>query len=643
MSKIVVDNVENIAGTSSATVEDVINGAAVRQDLAAPGGAALVGYTPSGTGAVATNVQSKLHERISVRDFGAHPSASESINAAAIQAAFDALGNGMALDFVGGTYNVNAPLVVPPNLTGCVFLGGGATIQANHNGDGLVMVATNQDYSRHRVYDLTVRGPNVSYPSSAGELAGTSTGAALKMGYDDTSNTVAGYLTSFYNCTFTNFYQGVYLQSTILVNFYGGYISFNQFGVYVDGGQTNANTFYGVGIRENRQFGVYSSGRTGGLLSNATHNVFHSCEIETNIPYDFSAGGYPATFDATTGHAIKLWNSYDWIFDSCYLENHNYSVVLDGSSDDNRFKSCRFDGGGPGGVRPGSVVICGTSCSNNTFIDCKMVDYVGYAEGTFQNLSSSNKLNQLIDCIGFSFNPTYVLDWPTIQNLRKAQGSSGNGQSFGALVIPEQGILSNPSSGTAQGQINGIGTGAATLNAFGYSHFLLGNQITGDTTITAISNMRPGQTLVLSNYQTAFTVTLASATTGNGSILLKNLRTVRMNQLGQTITLFCNVLGQIVEVGRNFSDAVHGYTQISGANTSVNVLFSTPSAGREIYPDEPDGNYSAIVSVSDASGTPAAGAWAVRIHNQSTTGFTISVQSAPGAGSAFYYNWVAVR
>ncbi len=44
MSKIVVDNVENIAGTSSATVEDVINGAAVRQDLAAPGGAALVGY-----------------------------------------------------------------------------------------------------------------------------------------------------------------------------------------------------------------------------------------------------------------------------------------------------------------------------------------------------------------------------------------------------------------------------------------------------------------------------------------------------------------------------------------------------------------------------------------------------------------------
>lgn len=362
----------------------------------------------------------------------------------AVQAAFNSASNGDVINFGSGlTYRVTAPIVVPPNLTGCVIRGNGSTLKADHNGDGLVMIATNQNFSRHKVYDLTIRGPNVSYPNNPGELAGTSSGAALKMGYDDTSNTVPGYLTSFYNCTFTNFYQGVYLQATILVNFYGGYISFNQFGVYVDGGQTNANTFYGVGIRENRVFGVYSSGRTGGSLSNATHNVFHSCEIETNIPYDSSAGGYPSTFNAAFGHGIKLWNSYDWIFDSCYLENHNYSVVLDGSSDDNRFKSCRFDGGGSG-VRPGSVVIGGTSCNNNVFTDCKMVDYVGYAEGTFQNLNSTNKLNQLIDCIGFSFNPTYVLDWPTIQNLRKAQGSAGSGQQFGALVIPAQGILSNP-------------------------------------------------------------------------------------------------------------------------------------------------------------------------------------------------------
>lgn len=40
-------------------------------DLAAPNGAALVTYLPSGTGAIATNVQDKLRESVSVTDFGA--------------------------------------------------------------------------------------------------------------------------------------------------------------------------------------------------------------------------------------------------------------------------------------------------------------------------------------------------------------------------------------------------------------------------------------------------------------------------------------------------------------------------------------------------------------------------------------------
>lgn len=492
---------------------------------------------------------------INVVDYGAVGDNSTN-DTAAIQAAIDAMTNGSALVFAPGkTYRVTAPIVVPPNLTGCVFYGNGSTLRADHNGDGLVMVATNQNFSRHKVYDLTIKGPNVSYPNNPSELVGTSTGAALKMGYDDTSNTVAGYLTSFYNCTFTNFNKGVYLQATILVNFYGGYISFNQFGIYVDGGQTNANTFYGVGIRENRQFGVYSSGRTGGSLSNATHNVFHSCEIETNIPYDSSAGGYPATFDPNTGIGIKLWNSYDWIFDSCYMENHNYSVVIEGSSDDNRWKSCRFDGGGAGGVRPGSVVIGGTSCNNNVFTDCKMVDYVGYAQGTFQNLSSTNKFNQLIDCIGFSFNPTYILDWPYIQNHRKAQGSAGNGQPFGTIQMPLQGYLENPGEGTTPGTITGIGTLTATLNILGYGEVQFGNQITGATTITTISGQRPGQFLVLRNYQTAHAVTLKAAASGTGDIVLVGNADVVFNAFGQQLVLYVTSgLGgnRCYEVGRNF-------------------------------------------------------------------------------------------
>ena len=39
--------------------------------LTASSGSSLVGYMPSGTGAVATTVQSKLRESVSVKDFGA--------------------------------------------------------------------------------------------------------------------------------------------------------------------------------------------------------------------------------------------------------------------------------------------------------------------------------------------------------------------------------------------------------------------------------------------------------------------------------------------------------------------------------------------------------------------------------------------
>ena len=57
-------------GTVAATnVQSAIN--EVVSDLAAGTGASLVGYTPAGTGAVATTVKSKLRETVSVKDFGA--------------------------------------------------------------------------------------------------------------------------------------------------------------------------------------------------------------------------------------------------------------------------------------------------------------------------------------------------------------------------------------------------------------------------------------------------------------------------------------------------------------------------------------------------------------------------------------------
>jgi hypothetical protein len=51
---------------------DNIGGFATLAQLAASGGSSLVGYLPAGTGAVATTVQTKLRESVSILDFGAH-------------------------------------------------------------------------------------------------------------------------------------------------------------------------------------------------------------------------------------------------------------------------------------------------------------------------------------------------------------------------------------------------------------------------------------------------------------------------------------------------------------------------------------------------------------------------------------------
>jgi len=72
----------------------------LRSDLAASSGASLVGYLQGGTGAVATTVQAKLRENVSVKDFGAIGDGVTD-DTAAIQAA---IASGSSLFFPFGTY-----------------------------------------------------------------------------------------------------------------------------------------------------------------------------------------------------------------------------------------------------------------------------------------------------------------------------------------------------------------------------------------------------------------------------------------------------------------------------------------------------------------------------------------------------------
>ena len=79
--------------------------------LGASGGAGLVGYLPAGTGAVATTVQSKLRESVSVKDFGAKGDGSTN-DLVAINTAVSAFSSdGGTLYFPSGQYRINGPIL----------------------------------------------------------------------------------------------------------------------------------------------------------------------------------------------------------------------------------------------------------------------------------------------------------------------------------------------------------------------------------------------------------------------------------------------------------------------------------------------------------------------------------------------------
>jgi hypothetical protein len=95
------------AGTIAATtVQGAIN--EIVSDLAASSGSSLVGYLPSGTGAVASTVQTKLRESVSVKDFGAVGNGVTD-DSAAIQAAIEAVktAGGGTVRIPAGTFIAN--------------------------------------------------------------------------------------------------------------------------------------------------------------------------------------------------------------------------------------------------------------------------------------------------------------------------------------------------------------------------------------------------------------------------------------------------------------------------------------------------------------------------------------------------------
>lgn len=77
-----------------------------------------------------------------------------------------------------------------------------------------------------------------------------------------------------------------------------------------------------------------------------------------------------------------------------------------------------------------------------------------------------------------------------------------------------------------------------------------------------------------------------------------------------------------------------GFVDISGTSTSAAVTFATAEA---------DQAYGAFFGVWHTAGTPVSGSEAVYMTARATTGFTVNLRTAPGAGNTVRVHWMIVR
>ena len=109
---------ETATAVTIATYDNVTgNASGISSSLAASSGSALVGYLPAGAGAVATTVQAKLRETVSVKDFGAVGDGTTDDTVAIQAAVLYGYTNGVKLYFNDGSYLLSNSITCGSNLT----------------------------------------------------------------------------------------------------------------------------------------------------------------------------------------------------------------------------------------------------------------------------------------------------------------------------------------------------------------------------------------------------------------------------------------------------------------------------------------------------------------------------------------------
>ena len=337
------------------------------QDNIAPGSSAYMAYTPAGAGAVATTVQAKLRESVSVKDFGAVGDGVAD-DTAAIQAALN-LGAFHSIYFPAGTYSASS-LTCGADI---VLVGDGrknSTIKFKAGSAGALLTANNAVH--FSMINLGLDGNQTNCPSGSQCLAisGAESGGS---GFS-----IAG--CGFYNAKLIGLYQtGTYSRAKISDCVFES----NQ----TDGLAANASNLVIEGnvCRSNGRFGILAQGNYAQILGN-TCNA-NGQLVTSGAGIGVVSANYPVVSGNTcnsngTGvlfsHGIQFNTVLNGVMTGNFTQSNNgsgldiynsvYATCAGNQSTNNKFRGIECDTASTYSTIDGNVVVgnfdVGISCYN---------------------------------------------------------------------------------------------------------------------------------------------------------------------------------------------------------------------------------------------------------------------------------------
>ena len=350
-ASITVGTYDNISGSS-----DPGN---IYAAFAASSGSSLIGYLPAGANAVATTVQTKLRESVSVADFGAVGDNSTD-DTTALQNAIDyAVANGLQLNFAAKTYKITAPLTVgsaTPNTSGSFQLAGvRASIVANF-GTEIILYGTGFSSI-------------IEWKAGAYRNCGMS-GIALSCNTAATGDVYSATAGIYFSQTA---YSGLHFEDIQITNC--------RYAIYiVAGGYANGefNTYTNVNGGNVQKFFVMASG-----TGQAFGHMFYGCSMGANVSQGSSEYVFFELGDGNGGYGVYCLNFNATISGTTTSTTHAATYFKNNGANGPVY----FKGGRVEGLTTLIANNCATSSSQISFED---IDFAGvYSTSTNPLISST--------------------------------------------------------------------------------------------------------------------------------------------------------------------------------------------------------------------------------------------------------------